>query len=150
MQIRTLSTEQCIDVLSAGHLAHLACVHDGRPYVVPIHVAYADSQLYAFSMPGQKIDWMRANPAVCLLVEHHGHGRGWKSVIVNGRYEELPDRIGSKIARDRAWSLLSRHGNWWEPGALKPSIPEPLPEEEHIFFRIHVDEMTGREAIDAA
>lgn len=146
MHIRSLSISECAALLEANRVGRLACARDGRPYVVPIHYAYADNHLYAFSMPGKKIEWMRANPPVSVVVEEHGQGREWKSVVVDGRYEELPDRIGHKHERDRAWSLLSQHVNWWEPGALKPT---PLPvadHSNHVFFRILIDELSGREA----
>jgi nitroimidazol reductase NimA-like FMN-containing flavoprotein (pyridoxamine 5'-phosphate oxidase superfamily) len=54
MHIRSLSTLECTKMMSASRLGHLACVKDGRPYVVPIYFAYADNHLYAFSMPGKK------------------------------------------------------------------------------------------------
>jgi uncharacterized protein len=69
MLIRTLSMNECTKVLAGHHLARLACAKDARPYVVPIYYAYADEVLYAFSIPGKKIDWMRANPHVSVLVE---------------------------------------------------------------------------------
>ncbi len=46
-----------------------------------------------------------------------------ENVVADGRYGELPDRIGHKVERDRAWSALSKHVDWWEPGALKPISP---------------------------
>jgi len=116
---------------------------------VPIYFAYADGHLYAFSMPGKKIEFMRANPVVSLIVEERGRGREWKSVHVEGRFEELPDRIGHKRERDHAWSLLSTHADWWEPGALKPVTPPLSDHSEHIFFRVFVDQLYGREAKEA-
>jgi nitroimidazol reductase NimA-like FMN-containing flavoprotein (pyridoxamine 5'-phosphate oxidase superfamily) len=89
---------------------------------------------------------MRANPQVSIFVHKRGRGSEWKSVVVDGRYEELPDRIGHKRERDRAWSLLSRHAGWWEPGAIKP-VTSPLSgSPEHVFFRILVEEISGRQA----
>jgi nitroimidazol reductase NimA-like FMN-containing flavoprotein (pyridoxamine 5'-phosphate oxidase superfamily) len=133
-------------LLASQYLARLACAKDGRPYVVPINYAYADNSLYAFSMPGKKIDYMRANASVSILVEEMREGREWRTVVAEGRYEELPDRVGHKRDRDRAWSLLSRHANWWEPGALKP-VPLPLSDHSpHIFFRILIGQLSGREA----
>ncbi|MEW9804739.1 pyridoxamine 5'-phosphate oxidase family protein [Mesorhizobium marinum] len=148
MDIRTLNAQECAAILKEKRLGRLACARDGRPYVVPIYFAYANHHLYAFSLPGKKIDWMRANPLVCVLVEERGTGRGWKSVVVDGRYEELPDRIGHKVERDHAWSLLSQHSQWWEPGALKPVLPPVSTHAEHVFFRIVVEEMSGREAFE--
>ena len=146
MQILTLSTLECTKLLTANRLGRLSCAKDGQPYVVPIYFAYAQNNLYAFSMPGKKIEWMRANPLVSILVEERGQGREWKSVVVDGRYEELPDRISYKVDRDRAWSLLSQHEDWWEPGALKPVMPPLSDHSDHVFFRIHVDQISGREA----
>lgn len=146
MWVRSLSHIECTKLLDANRHAHLACTNEGRPYVVSIYYAYADNHLYAFSLPGKKIEWMRANPFVSLLVEERGRGRDWRSVVVEGRYEEIPDRLDMKVVRDHAWSLLSRHPDWWEPGALKPETPHLADHSPHLFFRIHIDGVSGREA----
>lgn len=146
MIIKTLSAPECTALLVKNRLARLACARNGQPYVIPIYYAYADSCLYAFSMPGKKIDWMRENSLVSVQVDERGAGREWESVIVDGRYEELPDRIGYKVERDRAWSVLSKHVDWWEPGALKPVTPPISDRSPHVFFRISVEELSGRRA----
>ncbi|TJW50849.1 MAG: pyridoxamine 5'-phosphate oxidase family protein [Mesorhizobium sp.] len=146
MQIRTLSVLECSKVLASNRVGRLACSNDDQPYVVPFYYAHADNHLYAFSMPGKKIDWMRSNPLVCVQIDERGQGRGWRSVVVDGRYEELPDRIGYKAHRDHAWSVLSKHSDWWEPGALKPVIPPVSDSVPHIFFRILIEQVSGREA----
>lgn len=150
MQIRSLSTLECTRLLTEHRLGRLACAGDGRPYVVPLFFAYSDNYLYAFSMPGRKIDSMRANPQVCMLVEEHGAGREWKSVVAEGRYEELPDRIGQKRERDHAWLLLSRHFDWWEPGAFKPMTVPLSDHSDHVFFRVFIEQLSGREAREDA
>jgi uncharacterized protein len=151
MWIRTLTMLECSKVLADNRLGHLACTKDGRPYVVPFSYVYADNHLYAFSLPGKKIDWMRLNPLVSVSVVERERepAREWKSVIVDGRYEELPDRIGHKAERDHAWSLLSRRGgyaDWSEPGVLKPGTPPQSDHSTYVFYRILVDQVSGREA----
>jgi len=146
MQIENLSPEECKVVLAANRLARLACCRDNQPYIVPIYYAYADDSLFAFSVPGKKIDWMKANPRVSVLVEQHGDGRQWQSVVVDGRFEELSDRIGHKREREHAYSLLSKHSQWWEPGELKPVSPPPPEIGYPVFFRISTDRMSGRRA----
>ncbi|WP_284274172.1 pyridoxamine 5'-phosphate oxidase family protein [Mesorhizobium huakuii] len=150
MLIRTLSALECTKVLTANRLAALACSRDAQPYVVPIYYAYAENHLYAFSMPGKKIEWMRSNPKVSLQVNERGEERDWRSVIVDGLYEELPDRTGYKEERGHAWAMLSRHFDWWEPGALKPVTPALSHHSPHVFFRIVVKELSGREATESA
>jgi uncharacterized protein len=146
MQVVTLGVPECTKLLAASRLGRLSCAKAGQPYVVPFYFAYAEKHLYSFSMPGKKIEWMRANPLVAVLVEESGERREWKSVVVDGRYEELPDRIGHKQEREHAWLLLSRHADWWEPGALR-TVPPPLSDRsDHVFFRIHVNHVSGREA----
>jgi len=146
MHIRTMNRAECTKLLTDNRLARIACAKDGKPYVVPIYFAYADNHLYAFSMPGKKMDYMRENPKVSLVVEEQGPGQEWKSVVVDGRFEELPDHVGYKWERHHAWSLLSKHVNWWEPGSLKPVTPPLSDHTGHVFFRILVDHLSGREA----
>ncbi|WP_180899836.1 pyridoxamine 5'-phosphate oxidase family protein [Martelella soudanensis] len=149
MIIRELSAAQCTAIVAANRLARLACSSDNQPYAVPIFYAYADDCAYAFTMPGRKLDTMRANPNVAILVEEKGEGRTWQSVVAEGLFEELPDQIGHKRLRERAWSLLSKHVDWWEPGALKPALPPAADHAPHVFFRIHITRMSGRDALEA-
>lgn len=146
MWVRTLSRQECTTLLTENRLGRLACAKDNQPYVVPVYFAYSANHLYAFSALGKKIEWMRGNPQVSVVVEQRGQGQSWKSVVVDGRYEELPDRIGSKVQRDHAWGLLSKHADWWEPGGLKPVTAPLADRSDHLFFRIAVERLSGREA----
>lgn len=151
MWIRDLSVLECTKILASERLAHLACVDGTRPYLVPIYFAYADHHLYSFSMIGRKIECMRCNPNICLQVDERGRGPGWRSVIVQGRYQELDVSAGFAQERDRAWNLLSKYPIWWEPGSLKPAgqtVPHGADHYEHVYFRVLIDSVTGREAKD--
>jgi uncharacterized protein len=147
MLVRTLSALECTKLLETNRLGHLSCTSDSRPYVVPIYYAYHHQKLYSFSMPGRKLDMMRANPRAALLVEEFLEGQKWRSVIAEGRFEALPDRTGFKIEREHAWALLSKHANWWEPGSLKPIEAPTMNANEHLFYRINIEEMSGRETV---
>jgi nitroimidazol reductase NimA-like FMN-containing flavoprotein (pyridoxamine 5'-phosphate oxidase superfamily) len=148
MIIEEMSRQECLDLLSTARQGRLACVSEGQPYVVPITFSLDGNYLYSFSMLGRKVDWMRAHPKICVQADEFDANRGWRSVVVFGTYEELPDRVGWKRDRDRAWSLLSQHANWWEPGGLKPL---PLPRANsanHLFYRVVIDSLTGRRAVE--
>lgn len=145
MIISRLTKGDCIEVIKANRLAHLACAREGQPYVVPIYYAYAEPYAYSFTMPGQKLDWMRGNPSVCLQVDDRTQGV-WRSVLVTGRFEELPDKVGHKRERDRAWQLLSQHANWWEPGAVRPDPAAFSDHSPHVFYRVFLEEVSGRSA----
>ena len=66
MVIEEMTDRECRAILAGTNLARLACALNNQPYIVPIHVDFYDAFLYGFAMLGQKIEWMRQNPLVCL------------------------------------------------------------------------------------
>ena len=149
MFVQETTREECVALVSSGRVGRLACARDNRPYVVPIHYAFADNYLYSFSMPGQKVDWMRTNPSVCVQVDTFSGHRDWQSVVMSGLYEELPESRNSGLDREHAWSLLQRHANWWEPGGLKPNVRPAGESPSNLFYRIIVESITGRRTADS-
>lgn len=145
MGIHELTTQASRDALARTSLGRLACCRGMQPYVVPIHFAYQNDFLYSFSMPGQKIDWMRANPLVCVEADHLRR-EDWTTVVVFGRYEELSDTAEMSGERAMAVGLLRQRAAWWKPGSLTiarggtPSAPVP------VFYRIVIAQITGRRA----
>lgn len=129
MVIREMNREECLRVLAGARLARLGCAHENQPYVVPVYLAYHEASgcLYGFTTPGQKVEWMRANPLVCVEVDEVDAHDQWMSVIVFGRYEEMtPVSDGESIrAPERplqvseampTWSADSRHRRYEDEG----------------------------------
>ena len=91
MRIHDLTTDECQAILEKTNLGRLACARANQPYIVPVFL-YLDaggSSLYSFSTAGQKIDWMRENPKVCVEVEDISDKDHWTTVLVFGRYDEI-------------------------------------------------------------
>ncbi|MDI7864470.1 pyridoxamine 5'-phosphate oxidase family protein [Rhizobiaceae bacterium n13] len=147
MDVKELTREECMGVVAAGRLAHLACCRGELPYVIPIYYALDGNYLYSFSMVGKKIEWLRENPHACLLIEQFKGEHGWASVLISGQYQELPDTEQWHQERIHAWSLLEHHTNWWEPGALKPQAQPLADHYSHVFYSIGIEEITGRSAL---
>ena len=104
MHVRTMAKAECVKVLAGNRLVRLACVHDGRPYIVPIHVVREESHFYAFSMPGQKIEWMRRNPegraqAVAEAQRRFADGRWRTDVTAIVPFEEAMERVPAELAK---------------------------------------------------
>ena len=143
MWVKELTTQQSLEVLSHTHLGRLACARGMQPYVVPIRFAYKDHWLYSFSESGQKIDWMRANPLVCLEADQMRREQ-WATVVVFGRYVELCDTPEFQSGRTLAFNLLQQQiVMWWEHGGMK-EMPAGTPVADPIFYRIKLEQITGR------
>lgn len=143
MVILEMTEQECRALLAGTNTARLACARNNQPYIVPIHVDLEGQFLYGYATLGQKIEWMRQNPLVCLeMDELITHGQ-WVSVVVFGRYEELPDTPDYQDSRRVAERLFQVHPVWWEPAAVPLDGHEQRP---RIVFRIQIDRMTGRRA----
>jgi uncharacterized protein len=142
--LQNMTQAECLVMLEAAHFGHLACSNEGQPYIVPIYFAFQSRVAYSFSMPGRKVEWMRKNPKVCLQVEEWPSKGSWRSVVLNGNFQELPDDDVWHEERLHAWSLLQKHMNWWEVGSLKPDEVEPAHVSPHLFYCIYMSDMSGR------
>lgn len=177
MVIRQLSQAECLAALVHARVGRLGCASDGQPYVVPIYFALDPSAegepcLYGFTTLGQKIRWMRANPRVCVEWDEIEAYDRWASVIVIGRYEELPNPAADPQARaptrattapddwrleqdrHRAQDLLQQHVTWWQVGYAAFAArdhADPAEPFKPVYYRIRIDRVTGyRASPDAA
>lgn len=146
MVIHEMTLEECRDVLSQAKVARLTCTMDDQPYAVPVYLAYDGSYLFGFSTMGLKIDCMRTNPLVCVEIDDIQSQNHWMSLVVFGRYEELPDTPEYEAARAHAHELLQKRAMWWEPAVVSIEHREFAKSFSPIFYRIHIDRMTGHRA----
>ncbi|CAN5923663.1 pyridoxamine 5'-phosphate oxidase family protein [soil metagenome] len=145
MLIRSMSREASIELLARVKMGRLACCHDGQPYMTPMSFEYEAGCLYGFSTVGRKITWIRVNPQVCVEMEEVASRWAWSTVIVLGRYEELP-KASHEADRRLAYDLFQRKPMWWEPAYVKTVINDKERPQEGVFFRIHIAEITGHRA----
>lgn len=147
MIIKELTMGECRAALGEIGLGRLACARDNQPYVVPFHFVYdVKDYLYAFSTLGQKIEWMRANPLVCVEVDSIKEDNDWVTIVVFGEYEELPSTEEFAHQRVYAYELLSSRPLWWQPAHVAGTHRTPSENAEPIYFRIRISEMTGHRA----
>ena len=140
MLIQTMTLPECRAMLARNNIARLACARDNQPYIVPLRIELDGDSFYGYATLGRKIEWMRTNPLVCVECEELTTDREWASVIVFGRYEELPHTPENEGPRQVAQHLFQKHPMWWEPATVTPGGEKRPP----IVFRIHIDSVTGR------
>jgi nitroimidazol reductase NimA-like FMN-containing flavoprotein (pyridoxamine 5'-phosphate oxidase superfamily) len=144
--IGNLTSEQVEEFLQQGIVGHLGCHVEETTYVVPISYSYDGHYIYCHSHEGMKIDMMRKNPKVCFELDDMKDMANWRSVMLWGKYEELPNGKERETALE---SLLHRQlpvvssitthlGKEW------PFPVENLKEIKGIVFRINIEKKTGR------
>jgi uncharacterized protein len=147
MLISEMSRRDCDEFLGRVGFGRLACVRDGQPYIVPIYFAAEPGRLFGFATMGQKIDWMRSSPRVCVEADEVLGQTGWTSVVVQGRYEEFPDTPEYARLRQEAQSRLEKvRSLWWQSGFAAAQTRRQVDRDRTVFYCIHVEEITGRRA----
>lgn len=147
MLIQELTRQESVDLLARARLGRLACANDTQPYVVPFFFAFDNDYLFGFSTVGQKIEWMRANPNVCVEVDEIVNPQQWMSVVVFGQYEEMPNLPEWQSAREYAnRKLQQRNSIWWEPAYARTIVGNTERPLVPFFYRIRIVQITGHRA----
>jgi nitroimidazol reductase NimA-like FMN-containing flavoprotein (pyridoxamine 5'-phosphate oxidase superfamily) len=142
-----MGKQESEELLTRVGYGRLACARENQPYIVPFYFASKAGSLYGFATMGQKIEWMRVNPRVCVEVEEVRSERDWSSVLAHGRYEEFPDLPEFSQQRQEAQSFLEAKSYlWWQTGIAAGQPRYRFDRDIPIFFRIQIDHMTGRKA----
>jgi nitroimidazol reductase NimA-like FMN-containing flavoprotein (pyridoxamine 5'-phosphate oxidase superfamily) len=135
MNIGKLGNTDALSILREGTLGRLGCIASGWPYVVPVNYFFDGKDIYIHTLPGKKLDALRANPRVCLQVDEIKDPYNWRSVIAYGTFEEVSNE-------ERRENVLTK---------LYSRLPHMTPVESRlvdgvkgtIVFRIKLEEVTG-------
>jgi len=145
MLIEDMSRQACMDFMQRVRFGRLACEQAGQPYVTPFYFAVRHDALYAFSTVGQKVAWMRVNPRVCVEADEVASAQQWTSVILFGRYEELPSEPQYDAERKLTHALLQQERPiWWEPGYARTMLGANERPLDLVYFRIHIAKISGQ------
>jgi nitroimidazol reductase NimA-like FMN-containing flavoprotein (pyridoxamine 5'-phosphate oxidase superfamily) len=141
-----LTRDQIESILSSQALGRLACCVNNQPYIVPITYAYDGKYIYGQSNEGKKLEMMRQNPKVCFEVDMMVSMNNWKSVVVNGHFEELSEAEAAKareVLFERVFTLQTSstvHPHQHETS----SQVDDSNRVKYIMYRIRIDSVSGR------
>jgi nitroimidazol reductase NimA-like FMN-containing flavoprotein (pyridoxamine 5'-phosphate oxidase superfamily) len=141
-QFAALSRRQCLAVLKRNGVGRIAYTFRDRVDIEPIGYVHDGSWLYGRTSRGAKLVQLKHNPWVAFEVDEIEGPFDWRSVVVHGTVYFL--NPGGEEHEDfpRALRLFRRR----DARVLGTDDPAP---ERTIFFRIHLDEVTGRMASSA-
>lgn len=143
MLITKMRTKECRELLVRLGFGRLACSCNDRPYIVPIYFCFDSDRLYTFSTVGQKIQWMRQNPLVCLEADDVRAHDDWDSVIVLGKYVEISNAAEGAKARSHVRSLLQKRPLWWQSGYTVTQVRRRSNKVLPVYYCIVIEKMTG-------
>lgn len=131
-----LTGPQIEDLLASEVIARIGCISAGRVYVVPVTYVYDGTYVWGHGMDGAKLRAMRADPGVCVEVEHVDDLSNWRSVIAWGTFEECDGAdwdAGMALLVERIMPLLTL-----------PPHPDLSGLRRGSVYRIRLETKTGR------
>ena len=87
--ILEMSPSEIDEFVVSQKIGRVGCHVGGETYVVPVIYAWDAGCIYIYTTEGKKVDMMRENPRVCFEIDEHQSNGAWRSVIVQGMFEEL-------------------------------------------------------------
>ena len=140
LDIDEMSSEEIYELLHKVGYGHLGCIHEDKPYVMPMHYYLENSDIFLFTTVGMKTHDIDNNPEVCLQVEEIHDPFHWRSVIVNGR----ADRLTEQPDINHAMNLIKNHNPTFSPAINRTWTDAQGRAEAIAIYRIHPSEMSGR------
>jgi len=132
-----MSAAEIDDFILVQKIGRVGCHVDGVTYVVPVIFAWDTDGFYIYTTEGQKVSMMRQNSSVCFEIDEYLVDGSWRSVIVQGVYEELHDDDALRAKRILTERLFSTTGAGRNSGDQSQGrVP--------VAFRIRPLEVTGR------
>ena len=133
-----MSALEINDFVLQQRVGRVGCHADGVTYVVPVIFAWENDSFYVYTTEGQKVTMMRQNSRVCFEMDEYFADGGWRSVIVQGVYEELHDEDAARALRILTDRLSPASGAQREARDRSEG-------RAPVAFRIRAQEMTGRQ-----
>ncbi len=140
LDIDEMGQKEIQDLLQQVGYGHLGYIHEGKPYVMPMHYYLEEKDIYLFTTEGMKTHDLDANPEICLQVEEIHNPLHWRSVIVTGRAERLAEQQDI----DRAMQFIKERNPKLSPAINRTWIDSWGRAEVIVIYRIYPGEMSGR------
>jgi uncharacterized protein len=141
-----LLPQQIEEVLASELVGRIGCHADDETYVIPISYGYDGTYVYCHTTEGKKLQMMRKNPKICFQVDNMKDMGNWKSVLLQGQFEEVKEKeqrtAAMQVLVDRHLPIISSSkthlGEHW------PFSPDNLNDINGVVFRIAIHHKTGR------
>jgi uncharacterized protein len=144
---QSLSAEAIEEVLASHYIGHLACSLDDTPYVVPITYYYdaERNSLVGYTAEGKKVDVLRKNPKVSVAISHIDNLSHWKSVILEGTFQEIEGSESLQVLQlliTKLEGLINEEGK--QHVEQIRDMARANDAKSKVIYRIQIDRKNGR------
>lgn len=144
-----LTREEMEDLLIDSSIGRIGCSSNGMTYIVPVNYICDDNRIIVHGLEGRKIKWMRENPSVCFEVDNIINSTNWKSLIIQGTFEEITDELdrfeAMKLFVDRMIKLKISSTSMLSPETREErNVRGLVAHTRPVVFQIKINEMSGR------
>ncbi len=126
--------------LLAQRVGRVGCRDGEDTYVVPVIYAWHEGCAYAYTTEGKKVTLMRRHGRVCFEVDEYRPDGGWRSVVLQGVYEEL-DAEGAALTLDLLRERMAATG---ATGRGPSREGEGASGRAPVAFRVRAETLSGR------
>ncbi len=144
IEVEDMRREEIESLLHDVGYGHLGASVDGQPYIVPVHYAYDEPDIYVYTTEGKKVEMIRENPKVCLQLEEVKDNENWRSVVVLGNAEQITD----KAIRENAVALIAKVNPTLTPAVSIRWMDSWVRENIEVILKITPTQMTGRASVE--
>jgi Predicted flavin-nucleotide-binding protein len=149
-RIKELGRSVCEMILGRNHVGRLAFSFENHVDIEPINYVYKDGWIYGRTSHGTKTDTIGLNKWVAFEVDEIDEALKWRSVVVKGPFYVMSqvnapehDPTDTSLTEDPSFAQGVALLRSVVPETFDTSDPTPF---RNTIFRIHLDEVTGREA----
>lgn len=141
LDIDEMNSKEIYELLRKIGYGHLGFIHEGKPYVMPMHYYIEDENIYLFTTEGMKTHDIDASPEICLQVEEIiNDPLHWRSVIVAGQAKRLTE----KADIERIQKSIKELNPTLSPAVNRTWIDSWGRAEVVAIYRVYPSEMSGR------
>ena len=149
--IRELSRSESELILARNTIGRLAFSFKDHVDIEPINYVYKNGWIYGRTSTGTKTDSIAHHMWVAFEVDEVVATFDWRSVVVKGPFYMMdsqpvpqPEPNDTSAQEDPEFAQGVALLRSIVPSTLRSSDPTPF---RHVVFRIHLDQVTGREAV---
>ncbi len=146
--IKNMETSECLKLLGDNYIGRLAYISGRTPHINPITYFHDAEEkcILSYSAPGYKIEAMEKHGWVALQVDDIRSIQQWRSVLVQGRFEQLEGSTAKKhlhrFAEGVQRTIAPKEGE--APKFIKDFSSRLQEREIPIVYRIHITDIVGK------